>query len=182
MNPEQTKKISKRLSLHLRHEPGELGLTLQEGGWVSVETLLVNFSRKYGKLSRTELEEVVRDNDKRRFSFDESGSKIRANQGHSVEVDLQLQPQTPPELLFHGTNANALQTVLAEGLKKMSRHHVHLSPDTQTATKVGSRRGKPILLMVRSGDMHRAGHQFYCSDNGVWLTDEVPSEFLEALK
>lgn len=181
MTPEQTKRISKRLSLHLRHEPEGLGLTLQEGGWVEVETLLTHFSRRYGKLTRAELEEVVRDNDKQRFSFDQGGSRIRANQGHSVEVDLQLQPQTPPEFLYHGTNAGALQTVLAEGLKKMSRHHVHLSPDRQTATKVGSRRGKPVLLSVRSGDMARAGHLFYCSDNGVWLTDWVPAEYLEAL-
>lgn len=181
MNPEQTKRISKRLSLHLRHEPEGLGLTLQEGGWVEVETLLTQFSRQYGTLTRAELEEVVRDNDKQRFSFDQGGSRIRANQGHSVEVDLQLQPQTPPEVLYHGTPAQSLQAVLAEGLKKMSRHHVHLSPDKETATKVGSRRGKPVILKIRARAMHEAGHLFYCSDNGVWLTDQVPAEYLEAL-
>lgn len=182
MTPEQQKRISKRLSLHLRHEPQGLGLSLAEGGWVGVDELLAAFSQKYFPLSREELEEVVRGNDKQRFSFDPTGTKIRANQGHSAQVDLQLEPQTPPELLYHGTPAQSLAAVLAEGLKKMSRHHVHLSPDLETATRVGQRRGKPVILKVRAGEMHQVGHVFYCSDNGIWLVDEVPPEWIEVLE
>ena len=182
MNHEQQKRISKRLSLHLRHEPQSLGLTLGEGGWVGVDALLAAFAKKYSPLTQEELEEVVRDNDKQRFSFDPTGTKIRANQGHSAQVDLQLEPQTPPEVLYHGTPAQSLSAVLAEGLKKMSRHHVHLSPDVETATRVGQRRDKPVILRVRAREMHQAGYVFYCSDNGVWLVDEVPAEWIEVVK
>jgi putative RNA 2'-phosphotransferase len=186
-NPDQQKRISKRLSLHLRHQPEGLSLEIQEGGWVDVDKLIQAFSKVHFPITRAELEEVVQGNDKQRFAFNESGTLIRASQGHSVVVELQLQPQTPPEILYHGTNPSAVQTLLKEGLKKMSRHHVHLSPDKETATKVGSRRGKPVLLKVRAGEMHRAGHVFYCSANGVWLAnrawlaDEVPAQWIEVL-
>lgn len=179
--PERLKRISKRLALHLRHDPGGLGLSLEPGGWVEVEALLEAFSRKYFPLSREALEQVVRENDKQRFAFDESGDRIRANQGHSVPVDLQLEPQTPPEVLYHGTARHNLEQVLASGLKRMSRHHVHLSQDEETALKVGTRHGKPVLLRVRAREMHEAGHLFYRSANGVWLVDEVPPQWLEVL-
>jgi putative RNA 2'-phosphotransferase len=179
MNREQQKRISKRLSLHLRHEPEGLGLTLEPGGWVKVDDLIKGFSKTHFKITREQLEEVIRDNDKQRFSFDETGLRIRANQGHSTEVDLQLEPQTPPDILFHGTSENALAAILKDGLKRMARHHVHLSTDKEMMLKVGQRHGKPVLLKVRAKEMQEAGYKFYLSDNGVWLTDEVPVEFLE---
>lgn len=181
LNPEQQKRISKRLSLHLRHEPEGLGLTLQEGGWVDVDELIKAFSKVHFSITREELEEVVQNNDKQRFAFDETKTRIRASQGHSVEVDLQLEPQTPPEVLYHGTAQKNLQAVLESGLKRMSRHAVHLSTDKETALKVGTRHGKPVMLRICAGEMHRAGHVFYCSANGVWLTDEVPTQWLEVL-
>lgn len=179
MTPEQQKQISKRLSLHLRHEPQGLGLTLEPAGWVGVDDLLKAFSQKYFPLTLEQLQTVVANNDKKRFAFDETGQKIRANQGHSVEVDLQLQPQTPPEILYHGTAQHNLEAILREGLKPMSRQHVHLSSDPETARKVGSRHGKPLILKVKAGAMHGAGGVFYRSDNGVWLTEQVAPGWLE---
>ncbi len=181
MNREQQKRISKRLSLHLRHEPEGLGLTLEAGGWVNVDDLIKGFSKTHFKITKEELETVVQENDKQRFSFDETGLKIRANQGHSTEVDLQLEPQTPPDILYHGTSENALTIILKDGLKRMARHHVHLSTDKEMMLKVGQRHGKPILIKVRAKEMQEAGHKFYLSDNGVWLADEVPANFLEAV-
>jgi putative RNA 2'-phosphotransferase len=179
MNREQQKRISKRLSLHLRHEPETLGLTLEPGGWVKVDDLLVAFSSKHFPITREQLETVVRENDKQRFSFDETGLRIRANQGHSAEVDLQLEPQTPPDVLYHGTALSVLEKILQDGLKRMKRHHVHLSTDKDMMLKVGQRHGKPVLLKVKAKEMQEAGYKFYLSDNGVWLTDEVPAAFLE---
>jgi putative RNA 2'-phosphotransferase len=179
MNREQQKRISKRLSLHLRHEPETLGLTLEPGGWVKVDDLIKGFSKVHFNITREQLETVVRENDKQRFSFDETGTKIRANQGHSTEVDLQLRPQTPPNVLYHGTATDVLESILGNGLKRMARHHVHLSTDKEMMLKVGMRHGKPVLLKVRAKEMLEAGHKFYLSDNGVWLTNEVPAEFLE---
>jgi putative RNA 2'-phosphotransferase len=122
---------------------------------------------------------VVEGNDKQRFAFDETGTKIRANQGHSIEVDLELEPQTPPAHLFHGTGAQNRERLEREGLNKMRRHHVHLSPDLETAIKVGSRHGKPLVFLVDTGRMSADGHIFYRSANGVWLTDAVPPSYLE---
>ena len=171
--------ISKTLSKHLRHKPEALGLNLETGGWVDVDALLGALARKGFSLSREELDQVVAQNDKQRFSFDPTRTRIRANQGHSVEVDLELMPLEPPETLYHGTHDAALETIFRHGLQRMSRHHVHLSMDTQTAVRVGSRRGKGVILRVRALEMHRAGFVFYCSDNGVWLTDHVPPTYLE---
>ncbi len=182
MNREQQKRISKRLSLHLRHEPEGLGLTLEPGGWVKVNDLLKGFSKTHFKITREELETVVRENDKQRFSFDETGTKIRANQGHSAEVDLQLEPQMPPDILYHGTAEGALEAILRDGLKRMARHHVHLSTDKEMMLKVGQRHGKPVLIKVRAKEMQEAGYKFYLSNNDVWLTDEVPVQFLEVIK
>lgn len=169
---------SKFLSLVLRHEPGKIGATLDANGWTEVDLLLAALARHGRQMSRDDLERVVHENDKKRFTFSEDGQRIRANQGHSVEVDLALAPQTPPELLYHGTVERFWDSILATGLRKGGRHHVHLSADRTTAEKVGQRRGKPIILEVRSGDMHRAGHPFFLSDNGVWLADHVPVEFV----
>ena len=178
MNDEQIVKVSKYLSKHLRHQPERLGLTLQPGGWVEVSELLAACARNRFPISRAQLETVVTRNDKQRFSFDASGARIRANQGHSVEVDLALAPQVPPETLYHGTGAGSVEAIRREGLLKFHRHHVHLSTDRETARKVGARHGKPHLFVVDTQAMHAAGHLFYCSDNGVWLTDHVPPEFL----
>ncbi len=171
-------RISKYLSKHLRHEPERLGLELQPGGWVDVDDLLAACARDGFPISYERLEAVVETNDKQRFSFDATGDRIRANQGHSVEVDLQLEPAAPPELLYHGTPEHFVEAILRDGLERMKRHHVHLSPDVPTATKVGARRGKPVVLVVDTGVMHRAGHTFYHATNGVWLVDRVPPEFL----
>jgi putative RNA 2'-phosphotransferase len=170
--------ISKFLSKHLRHTPDVLGLTLQPGGWVLVDELLSGCARIGFAISYDELIECVETSDKNRFSFDDSGDLIRANQGHSVEVDLQLKEQQPPDVLYHGTVERFLASIMSEGLKKGKRHHVHLSKDTETARKVGTRRGKPVILLVNSGKMYSEGCKFFVSANGVWLTDSVPTAFL----
>ncbi len=170
--------ISKYLSKHLRHQPERLGLTLQPGGWVPVSALLTGCKRSNFPISRHELEEVVARDDKRRFSFDAAHQMIRANQGHSIEVDLQLAPTTPPPTLFHGTNLRAIEQIWQEGLLPMGRHHVHLSTDIPTATRVGSRRGDPVVLEVQAARMTSDGYVFYETDNGVWLVDAVPSTYL----
>jgi putative RNA 2'-phosphotransferase len=170
--------VSKYLSKYLRHAPGDLGLTLQPGGWVPVDDLLAAADRGGFPISYDELIECVETNDKQRFSFDVSGELIRANQGHSVEVDLQLEEREPPEILYHGTVARFLASITAEGLDRGNRHHVHLSKDVETACKVGSRRGQPVILTVDAGRMHRDGHKFFVSANGVWLTDTVPAGYL----
>lgn len=178
MEEKQVVRISKFLSKHLRHDPQGLGLTLAEGGWVRVEDLLQGCARKGMRISRAQLEEVVAGNDKQRFSFDETSTRIRANQGHSVEVDLQLEPVAPPAVLYHGTGHTTADAVASEGLQRMRRHHVHLSPDVPTAQRVGARHGRPVVFQVDAAGMHAAGHSFYRSENGVWLTDAVPPEFL----
>jgi putative RNA 2'-phosphotransferase len=170
--------ISKYLSKHLRHRPERLGLTLAEGGWVEVDVLLAQCRKSHFMITRAELDEVVAKNDKKRFSFDATRKLIRANQGHSVEINLRLKPTTPPGLLYHGTNARSLHLIMESGLSKMGRHHVHLSVDVSTAMKVGSRRGRAVVIQVDAAAMIRAGYTFYVSDNGVWLVDHVPKEFL----
>jgi putative RNA 2'-phosphotransferase len=182
MDKKRQVKVSKYLSKHLRHEPKRLGLTLGIGGWVSVDVLLEACARNHFAISREELEQVVAESAKQRFAFDETGTQIRANQGHSVEVDLQLEPVIPPARLFHGTAARNVESVLSTGLRKMARHHVHLSGDVPTAIAVGSRHGKPVVLVVDAGAMHQAGFVFYRSANGVWLTDHVPPAFLRQLE
>ncbi|OWY63576.1 RNA 2'-phosphotransferase [cyanobacterium TDX16] len=174
-------KISKYLSKHLRHTPERLELTLAPGGWVSVDELLAAGAAHQFSLTRTELEEAIATCDKQRFSFDDTKTRIRANQGHSVEVDLQLEPQTPPDVLYHGTGERSVSAILESGLLKMSRHHVHLSKDIETARKVGMRHGGPAIFTVDAAAMHQAGFSFYCSDNGVWLVDRVPPQYLTAI-
>ena len=181
MEKSRSTKVSKYLSLHLRHQPDRLGLTLAAGGWVEVDLLLQRCGESGFAISRSELDEVVALSDKKRFSFDDTGNLIRANQGHSVDVDLQLVPAEPPERLYHGTGASALPLIMQDGLRKMNRHHVHLSADIETAKKVGARHGKPVVLVLGISAMIKAGYQFYVSANGVWLVDAVPVKFLSVL-
>jgi len=169
---------SKFLSLVLRHRPDVIGIGLDAEGWVSVEDLLAACAKHGRAVSRDQLDAVVRTNDKQRFAFSADGSRIRANQGHSVQVDLGLAPVEPSELLYHGTVERFLESIRRDGLTKGNRHHVHLSPDIQTATKVGQRRGRPVVLVIEAGRMFRDGHKFYRSENGVWLTDAVPPEYI----
>jgi putative RNA 2'-phosphotransferase len=182
MDTQRLVKVSKFLSKHLRHQPERLGLTLEPGGWVGVGDLLAACARHDFAVSRDELAEVVASSDKQRFAFDETGDRIRANQGHSVEVDLQLERVTPPDVLYHGTPQKNVEIILRDGLQKMARHHVHLSHDVATATKVGARRGKPVILVVDAAGMHGAGHSFFCSANGVWLVESVPPRYLRLLE
>ncbi|MFB2934195.1 RNA 2'-phosphotransferase [Aerosakkonemataceae cyanobacterium BLCC-F154] len=181
MNNSRLVKISKYLSKHLRHTPEEIGIILAEGGWVSVAELMEASQKKGFFFTRAELEEVVAKSDKKRFSFDSTGELIRANQGHSVEVDLQLTATAPPKVLYHGTGANAVVSILQNGLCKMSRHHVHLSADVTTAKKVGMRHGKPVVFAVDAAIMYQDGYEFYCSENNVWLVDRVPPKYLQQL-
>ncbi len=173
-------KLSKFLSLVLRHEPERLGLTLDSAGWIEVEKLLAACRAPQVPLTRERLEHIVATSEKKRFAFDETRTRIRASQGHSVTVEVRYEPQVPPEILFHGTVEKFLPSIRVQGLLKGERHHVHLSADEATALKVGERRGQPILLTVKADAMHRAGHAFYLSANGVWLVDNVPAAFLEA--
>ncbi|HEU0032822.1 MAG TPA: TIGR02452 family protein [Kofleriaceae bacterium] len=174
-----TTRISKFLSLVLRHDPARIGITLDSAGWTDVDALLAASAAHGVRITRDALLDIVRSSDKQRFALSEDATRIRANQGHSVDVDLELPPATPPERLFHGTVDAALAGIRAQGLVRGARHHVHLSADRETATKVGSRRGAPVILEIRARAMADAGHVFYRSENGVWLVDHVPVEFIE---
>ncbi|MBD0423530.1 RNA 2'-phosphotransferase [Streptomyces sp. TRM S81-3] len=176
MDERRTVKVSKYLSKHLRHQPDRIGLTLDEGGWVEIDTLIAAAAAHGFRFSRDELDHVVATNDKRRFAVE--GTRIRASQGHSIDVDLGLPTATPPPYLYHGTVARHLGAIRAEGLRPMNRHDVHLSPDRETATRVGARRGRPVVLTVDAAAMHRDGHVFRVSANGVWLTKAVPPQYL----
>lgn len=175
----KNKNISKFLSYVLRHNPDKLGITLDENGWTSVAVLLEKINVEPYSLSMSALEDVVATNNKKRFAFNEDKTMIRASQGHSVNIDLGIQPKEPPSYLYHGTVEKFITSIQDKGLIKGTRQHVHLSADKETAINVGSRRGKPIILTVRSGEMHAQNHAFYQSENGVWLTEEVPTEFIE---
>ena len=172
-------KISKFLSKVLRHEPEMIGLTLDAQGWTDIDELLLKAAGHRQRISRDLLDRIVSENEKQRFAISPDGLRIRANQGHSVSVDLALESQQPPELLYHGTPTPFVDSIRKQGLIKGKRHHVHLSPDTDTAKKVGERRGKAVILTVQANAMFQAGFEFYCSENGVWLTDHVPPQFIE---
>jgi putative RNA 2'-phosphotransferase len=169
-------RASKRLSYVLRHRPDAVGLTLDAAGWADVEDLLAALG-----LTRRQLEEVVARNDKQRFTLDPTGTRIRASQGHSVRVDLGYAPEQPPAELFHGTVERNLAAIRREGLRPGNRHAVHLSPDVQTARRVGARRGRPVVLRVDAGSMAAEGAVFTRSANGVWLVDAVPPRHLTVL-
>jgi putative RNA 2'-phosphotransferase len=168
---------SKFISLVLRHRPDAIGLTLDAAGWAEIDAL-IRLSQDHRPLTRALIEEVVATNNKQRFAISEDGLRIRARQGHSIEVALGLTPLQPPEELFHGTATRFLAPIRREGLDKRTRQHVHLSADAQTAANVGARHGTPVVLRIRAGGMAAAGHLFYRSENGVWLTDAVPPQFI----
>jgi len=172
-------KTSKFLSLVLRHEPERIGLKLDGAGWASVDELLEAANRHGIALTLEQLKHIVATSDKKRFAFNDDQTRIRASQGHSIDVDLQYTSQVPPEVLYHGTATRFLDGIRDNGLLKMERHHVHLSAETVVTVQVGARYGKPALLVIRAGDMHRAGHVFCRSANGVWLVDHVPPQFIE---
>ncbi len=172
-------KTSKFLSLILRHDPGAIGLSLDAEGWASVEELLRLAKRAGKRIDEATLRRVVEENDKQRFAISHDGQRIRANQGHSFDVELGLSPVVPDNLLYHGTVARFIDAIREQGLLPGSRQHVHLSADVATAMKVGERRGRPIVLTVRAEAMHSDGHVFYRSENGVWLTEHVPASYID---
>ncbi len=169
------KKISKFLSYALRHNPAAAGITLDARGWTEITALI---AASDGRLTHDLIEQVVAGNDKQRFAISDDGLRIRANQGHSVTVDLGLEPVEPPEWLYHGTAVKSLDGIRADGLVPGTRQHVHLSGDPDTANRVGQRHGKPVVLRIPAKDLHQHGHAFYRAANGVWLTDALPAEAL----
>lgn len=171
-------KISKYLALILRHKPEEVGISLDAHGWANVTDLIEGVNQTY-ELNMEMLEEIVETDDKQRYSFNEDKTKIRANQGHSVNVDVELEEAAPPEYLWHGTAEKYVDSIKEAGLVKKSRLYVHLSSDYETAVLVGKRHGKPVVFCVKSGQMYTDGYKFFKSKNGVWLTDFVPVEYLE---
>ena len=181
MNDKQQKQTSKFLSLVLRHNPDHIGIQLDSAGWTSVERLLDQMKQHRHRITRDELKYVVENNDKQRFEFSNDGESIRATQGHSVSVDLDHPEATPPDFLFHGTPEQAVDSILATGLKPMQRHHVHLHQDRSLAKNVGGRRGKPVLLRINAQSMAQQNHVFYVTPNQVWLVAHVPPEFIEVL-
>jgi putative RNA 2'-phosphotransferase len=181
LSEKETTRRSKLLSLVLRHEPAHIGISLNEQGWVAVPELLAQLAKHQQPLTLQELEFIVETSPKQRFRFSDDRSRIRASQGHSVGVELGYTPVVPPEVLYHGTAIQHRENIVRDGLRKMARHHVHLSADVATARNVGQRHGRLVLFEVAAGAMHRAGHSFFQADNGVWLTDEVPAAYLQLL-
>lgn len=175
-------RLSKAVSRVLRHRPDAAGVTLDRDGWCRVDELLAGLAQAGTAMTEEQLREIVRTSDKQRFALSDDGHSIRANQGHSVRgVTLRLPQKTPPSRLFHGTVASSLASIVKKGLQPMKRHHVHLSPDVATATAVGTRRGAPVILEIDAGSMHRAGHRFMLSANGVWLVDAVPPQYIRTM-
>ena len=173
------KNTSKFLSLVLRHKPEEIGLMLDENGWVNVDELLEKVNAKGNSINIELLNEIVGTNDKKRFAFNDDKTKIRASQGHSIEINLNLQPSFPPDILYHGTATRFIESILKEGLTKQQRQHVHLSEKLETATAVGARHGKSTVLFVNAKQMQEDGFMFYKSDNNVWLTDSVTVKYIK---
>ena len=171
------KETSKFISLILRHKPEAIGIGLDEHGWADVEELIAGIA-KTRDFDIDMLEEIVRTDEKQRYSFNEDKTLIRANQGHSIPVDVELDEEQPPEELWHGTGEKYVSSIDIQGLLPKSRLYVHLSRDRETALKVGQRHGKPVLYIVKAGEMYRDGYKFFLSKNGVWLTKEVPIKYL----
>lgn len=178
MTDKQINQLSKFLSLVLRHQPETIGIQLDENGWTDVATLIEKVNKHGYSIDFDILRVVVDTNNKKRFAFNEYLDKIRASQGHSIQIELGYSNQKPPELLYHGTNIDSVSSILANGIEKRSRQHVHLSSDTDTAVKVGQRHGKPYVLTVLAEQMYNDKFEFFLSDNGVWLTDHVPPAYL----
>jgi putative RNA 2'-phosphotransferase len=182
MNEKEIKNKSKLLSLVLRHSPETIGITLDENGWTNVKELITQCNIHNCPLDETILEYIVENNDKKRFTFNDDKLKIRANQGHSIDVELNLAEMKPIGFLYHGTVDKFIESIKKSGLKKMKRQHVHLSKDKETAEKVALRRGIPIILTIHAKQMHEDGVKFYVSENGVWLTDFVDPKYLFQLE
>ncbi|MEU3020579.1 RNA 2'-phosphotransferase [Nocardiopsis sp. NPDC007018] len=178
MNTKELQRASRFLALVLRHAPDRAGIALDPQGWADVGDLLAGCRRAGHRLTPEDLRSIVETNEKRRFALSPDGARVRAQQGHSVEVDLGLEAVDPPGLLFHGTVGRFLPAIRREGLRPMNRHHVHLSVDRGTARAVGARRGAPVVLTVDAARMHADGHPFGVSGNGVWLTGSVPPGYL----
>ncbi len=169
------KEISKFLSLVLRHKPETIGINLDSNGWVDVDELISKIQKG---INKEILEEIVLTNDKQRFAFNEDKTKIRANQGHSLNIDLDLKESTPPDMLYHGTAERFIKSIMETGIRKNSRTHIHLSESLETAVSVGNRYGKPVLLKVDTKRMFTDGYKFYVSENNVWLTESVPTKYI----
>jgi putative RNA 2'-phosphotransferase len=174
--------ISKTLSFWLRHQPEAAALTLDQQGWTDVSAILSAFQRIGVGCNRKRLLEVIASNDKQRFELSADGQRVRARQGHSIAVSLEWPRRTPPALLYHGTVEPFLAAIRTRGLQPMRRHHVHLSPDVETARRVGARRGRPIILSIRASELDAAGQAFFLTSNGVWLTDAVLPEYLDVVE
>lgn len=181
MNEKHLKHKSKFLSLVLRHKPELIGIHLDQSGWTDVKELIEKVNRHGIGLDREILNHIVATNSKKRFAFDEDFEKIRASQGHSIDIELGYTSQKPPDILYHGTGEKFVESILKTGLEKRERQHVHLSRDVETAIQVGQRHGKPFVFRVLAEKMHDCNFQFFLSENGVWLTDHVPVEFLEGV-
>jgi putative RNA 2'-phosphotransferase len=173
-------RASKYLSLVLRHKPDLLQLKMDAEGWVNVDELIKNFNRYNSwRMKRDDLDKIVAENNKKRFAYSDDGKRIRASQGHSIDIDLNLPESIPLSILYHGTSTRFIDLIMKDGLNKMSRQHVHLSDNIRTAQSVGSRHGEPVILIVRAWMMHNDGFKFFKSENGVWLTDNVPRQYIE---
>ncbi|WP_175621413.1 RNA 2'-phosphotransferase [Chryseobacterium schmidteae] len=179
MTEQHKKKTSKFLSYVLRHHPELINLNLDENGWANVDELIIKSKRDpHEGISFEELDEIVETNDKKRFIFNENKTRIRANQGHSIDINLALIPKQPPEFLYHGTAQSNIDSIFEKGIEKRNRQHVHLSQDIETATKVGMRHGKPVILTINTEKMFDEGIEFYLSENNVWLTDFVDIQYI----
>lgn len=178
MTSKEDMRISKFLSLILRHKPEEIELTLDQYGYINTSDLIRGLNKKGYKVTISDIERIVEEDNKQRYSFNDDKTKIKANQGHSISVNLELQPIEPPNVLYHGTATRFSESICKEGIKKQNRQYVHLSSDIETATIVGKRHGQLIIFKVNSEQMHKDGFQFYLSDNKVWLTDYVPIKYL----
>jgi putative RNA 2'-phosphotransferase len=182
MNNNEKIKASRFLSFILRHHPEAINLTLDNGGWASVQHLLDNIQRTKHKLTFEQLKNIVDTDEKRRYLFNEDYTKIRASQGHSIKVDLNLAQSQPPDILYHGTATQYIEIIKKQGLKKMSRQYVYLSKDEKTATEVGARRRYPVVVIINAKNMFNDGYAFYLSHNEIWLTESVPAEYIQSFR
>ena len=173
---------SKFISLILRHKPDVIGITLDEHGWANVDDLLTGLNKAGHIVCMKDLEDIVSTDNKQRYSFNEDKTLIRANQGHSINVDVELKEVEPPSILYHGTTKDVLESIYEQGIKPMSRLYVHLSKDIDTATKVAKRRRNPIILEINTEQMRKDNIKFYLSSNGVWLTKYVDSKYIKELE
>ena len=182
MTKKELTKKSKFLSLVLRHRPELIGIQLDEQAWVSVDELIQKCNAYGKKYDLPSLQYIVEINNKKRFAFSDDGKRIRANQGHSIKIDLGYKAKQPPQFLYHGTATRFISSISQQGLHKRNRHHVHLTDNIKTAKQVGQRHGKPVVLIVKAQEMYEAGIEFFLSENGVWLTDHVAVEYLDFSK